>query len=326
MAKKTKRTIFNNIDALVKSISSDFKGSIDATINEKDVEFETTNIVGLDNILGGGRPLGRIVEVFGPESAGKTGMALHMMGICQRLGGTVALIDAEFAYDPKYANTHHIDTEKLILIHPDCGEDALNITERLVESGKVDIITIDSVSALTPKAEIDGAMGDSHMGLQARMMSQALRKMAAKIYKSNCTVIFINQIRTKIGVMFGNPESTSGGNALKFYASIRLDVRKKEWIGDKTNPLGIVQRVKAVKNKVAPPFKSVMLNLHFDKGYSVAEDLLSQCENFGIIVNGKYEGERVTLKEIKTNKELRGKLKKEVRECFNNQESVESEE
>jgi len=318
--KKARQTEFASIDALIANVSKDFKGAVDEDVKDEDVEFQTTNIVGLDAILGGGRPKGRIIEVLGPESSGKTGMALHMMGVCQRLGGTVALIDAEFAYDPKYCKAHHINIDKLILIHPDCGEDALNIVERFVESNKVDIVVVDSVSALTPKAEIQGETGDSHVGLQARMMSQALRKLAGKVYKSKCTVIFINQIRIKIGVMFGNPETTSGGQALKFYSSIRLDVRRKEWLGGKDNPYGIGQKIKCIKNKVAPPFRSIMLNMYFDKGYSVIEDLWEQCENFGIIQNRTYEGERITKSIIAKDKALRKKLKKEVKECYAGQE------
>jgi recombination protein RecA len=330
--KKARQTSFESVEALIKSVSKEFHGAIDEEENVKDVVFQTTNIIGLDFILGGGRPVGRIIEVFGPESCGKTGMALHMMSICQRLGGTVALIDAEYAYDPNYAKAHHVNIDDLVLVHPETGEDALNITERFVESGKVDIVTVDSVSALTPKAEIEGEMGDSHVGLQARMMSQALRKLASKVNRSKCTVIFINQLRTKIGVMFGNPETTSGGNALKFYSSIRLDVRKKEMLGNKENPEGIRQKIKCVKNKVAPPFKRIELNMYFNKGYSVAEDLLDNAVNFGIVI---HEGKTFTykdisivkywsmIKEIQKNGELRKALKKEVWDCFNGQERTE---
>ena len=247
------------LDAAIAKIEKDFgKGSI-MTLGENakmNIETISTGSIGLDVAIGiGGLPKGRIVEIYGPESSGKTTVALHAVAEAQKLGGIAAFVDAEHALDPVYAKALGVDIDKLIVSQPDTGEQALEITESLVRSGAIDIIVVDSVAALVPKAEIEGEMGDSHIGLQARLMSQALRKLAGSINKSKTITIFINQLREKVGVMFGNPETTTGGRALKFYASVRLDVRKIDVIKQGDTMLGSRTRVKVVKNKVAPPFK-----------------------------------------------------------------------
>ncbi|MDA3850695.1 MAG: recombinase RecA [Spirochaetaceae bacterium] len=241
-----------------------------------DIEVIPSGNIMLDAALGvGGYPKGRIIEIYGPESSGKTTLALHAIAEAQKKGGIAAFIDAEHALDPSYASNLGVDVAELWVSQPDTGEQALEIAESLVRSGAVDIIVVDSVAALTPRAEIEGDMGDSHMGLQARLMSQALRKLTGTISKSGCSLVFINQIRMKIGVMFGNPETTTGGNALKFYASLRLEVRKIETLSRGTdNPYGNRVRVKIVKNKVAPPFKKVEMEIHFGKGLSATSSLL----------------------------------------------------
>ncbi len=255
---------------------------------KQQVETISTSCLSLDIALGGGIPKGRIIEIFGPESSGKTTLALHVLAECQRNGGQVAFIDAEHALDPSYAKRIGVNIDNLVLSQPDNGEQALEITETLVRSGAVDLIIVDSVAALTPKAEIEGEMGDQHMGLQARLMSQALRKLTAIISKSKCTVIFINQIRMKIGIMFGNPETTTGGNALKFYASVRLDIRRTAKIeedngnGEKMNT-GNRTKVKVVKNKIAPPFKEIEFDLMYNEGISKEGDLLDLATNMKVI-------------------------------------------
>jgi recombination protein RecA len=264
----------------------------------QDVEAVSTGSLGLDIALGiGGFPRGRVVEIYGPESSGKTTLALHAAAEIQKAGGTAAFVDAEHALDPKYAEKLGVKIEDLLISQPDTGEQALEITDMLVRSGAVDIVIIDSVAALTPKAEIEGDMGDSHMGLQARLMSQALRKLTANIKRSNTLVIFINQIRMKIGVMFGNPETTTGGNALKFYASVRLDIRRIGAIKRGDEIVGNETRVKVVKNKVAPPFKEVVFDILYGEGISRESEMVSLGTQHDVLEKSgawySYNGERI---------------------------------
>ncbi|MBR4949274.1 MAG: recombinase RecA [Clostridia bacterium] len=262
------------------------KGSImrlgeNTTMN---VEAISTGSLSLDMALGiGGVPKGRIIEIYGPESSGKTTVALHVVAEAQKRGGTAAFIDAEHALDPVYAKALGVDVDNLLVSQPDTGEDALEITEALVRSGAIDALVVDSVAALVPKTEIDGNMGDSHMGLQARLMSQALRKLAGFISKSNCVVIFINQLRSKIGVVYGNPETTTGGNALKYYASVRMEVRRTETLKNGTEMIGSRTRVKVVKNKIAPPFKEAMFDIMYGEGISKVGELVDLGVELDII-------------------------------------------
>jgi recombination protein RecA len=265
---------------------------------ERNIEAAPTGSLGLDIALGiGGYPKGRIIEIYGPESSGKTTLALHAIAEVQKKGGYVAFIDAEHALDPKYAKALGVDVDNLILSQPDTGEQALEITEALIRSGSVDCIVIDSVAALVPEAEINGEMGDSHVGLQARLMSQAMRKLSGAISKANATVIFINQIREKVGVMFGSPETTSGGRALKFYASVRLEIRRGEQIKNATDIIGNKTNIKVVKNKVAPPFKTVSVDIIYGQGISQVGEVVDLGSDLDIIQKSgawfAYNGEKI---------------------------------
>ena len=276
------------LEAAVTSIERQFgKGSIMRLGDEAgDLRIPSipTGSIGLDHALGiGGVPRGRVVEIFGPESSGKTTLALHILAEAQRLGGIAAFIDAEHALDPTYARTLGVDIENLLISQPDTGEQALDIAETLVRSGAIDLVAIDSVAALVPKAEIEGEMGDSHMGLQARLMSQAMRKLTGTISKSKTSVIFINQIRMKIGIMFGNPETTPGGNALKFYSTVRMDIRKIATIKDSGEVKGSRTRVRVVKNKLAPPFRDAEFDIIYGKGISRMGELIDLGSQLGIL-------------------------------------------
>ena len=302
------------------------KGSVMKLGEFKAMEVEAipTGALSLDMALGiGGVPRGRIIEVFGPESSGKTTLALHIVAEAQKMGGDAAFIDAEHALDPVYAKKLGVDIDNLIVSQPDTGEQALEITESLVRSGALDVIVVDSVAALVPKAEIDGDMGDSHMGLQARLMSQALRKLTGALNKTKTVLIFINQLREKIGVMFGNPETTTGGRALKFYASVRLDIRKIENIKQDGEVKGNRVRVKVIKNKVAPPFREAEFDVVYGEGISKAGNILDMAVNLDIIEKSgswfSYNGERIgqgrenVKKYLKENPEILDEVESKVR-------------
>ena len=292
------------------------------------VEAIPTGALSLDIALGiGGIPKGRIIEVYGPESSGKTTLALHMIAEAQKKGGEAAFIDAEHALDPVYAKHLGVDIDNLIVSQPDTGEQALEIAEALVRSGAIDIIVVDSVAALVPKAEIDGDMGDAHVGLQARLMSQALRKLAGVINKSNSVIVFINQLREKVGVMFGNPETTPGGRALKFYASVRLDIRKIENIKQDGEVVGNRVRVKVVKNKVAPPFREAEFDIVYGKGISKSGNILDLGINLGLVEKSGswfgYNGNRIgqgrenAKKYLEDNPEIMSEIEQKIRNNFN---------
>jgi recombination protein RecA len=295
--------------------------------HKQDVETVSTGALSLDLALGGGIPKGRVIEIYGPESSGKTTLTLHAIAEVQRQGGTAAFIDAEHALDPQYAKRIGVDIENLLLSQPDNGEQALEIVETLVRSNAVDIIVVDSVAALVPRAEIEGDMGDSLPGLQARLMSQALRKLTSVISKSKATVVFINQIRMKIGVMFGNPETTTGGNALKFYASLRMDIRRIAQIKAGDAVVGNRTRVKVVKNKIAPPFREAEFDIMYNEGISIPGDVLDLAVNHNIVEKAgawfSYNGEKIgqgreASKEfLKENPKLLKELDQKVREAAN---------
>ncbi len=320
------------LDAALGQIERQFgKGAImklgDPSV-QMNVETIPTGSLSLDIALGlGGIPKGRVIEIYGPESSGKTTVTLHMIAEVQKRGGIAGFIDAEHALDPVYAKNIGVDIDNLYISQPDCGEQALEITETMVRSGAVDIIVVDSVAALVPKAEIDGDMGDSHVGLQARLMSQALRKLTAVISKSNCTVIFINQLREKVGVMFGNPETTTGGRALKFYSSVRLDVRRIEALKQGGEVIGNRTRVKIVKNNVAPPFKEAEFDIMFGQGISTQGDILDLAAENNIINKSgawyAYEGNKIgqgrenAKQYLKDNPQICAEVERKVRELFN---------
>ena len=320
------------LDAALGQIERQFgKGAVmklgDPSV-QMNVETIPTGSLSLDIALGlGGIPKGRVIEIYGPESSGKTTVTLHMIAEVQKRGGIAGFIDAEHALDPVYAKNIGVDIDNLYISQPDCGEQALEITETMVRSGAVDIIVVDSVAALVPKAEIDGDMGDSHVGLQARLMSQALRKLTAVISKSNCTVVFINQLREKVGVMFGNPETTTGGRALKFYSSVRLDVRRIESLKQGGEVIGNRTRVKVVKNKVAPPFKEAEFDIMFGEGISTEGDILDLAAENNIVNKSgawyAYEGNKIgqgrenAKQYLKDNPQVCAEIERRVRELFN---------
>ena len=302
-------------------------------VSESEIEVISTGSLGLDYALGvGGYPKGRVIEIYGPESSGKTTLTLHAIAECQKAGGIAAFIDAEHAFDRFYAQNLGVNINDLIISQPDHGEQALEITDNLIRSGAVDIIVIDSVAALTPKSEIEGEMGDSKMGLHARLMSQALRKLTSTISKTNCTVFFINQLREKIGIMFGNPETTTGGNALKFYASVRLDIRRSTQLKDSSgNPLGNKTRVKVVKNKVAPPFRVCEFDIMYGEGISKMGEIIDIGSQSGIIdKSGSWfsygetklgQGRDAVKTLLKDNPELSEELEKKISEILSSDNS-----
>ena len=329
------------LDAAIAKLEKDFgKGTVmrlGDPAAQVAVETIPTGSLSLDLALGlGGVPKGRIVEIYGPESSGKTTVALHMIAEVQKRGGIAGFIDAEHALDPVYAKNIGVDIDNLYISQPDCGEQALEITETMVRSGAVDVVIVDSVAALVPKAEIDGDMGDSHVGLQARLMSQALRKLTSVISKSNCVVIFINQLREKVGVMFGNPETTTGGRALKFYSSVRMDVRRIEALKQGGEVVGNRTRVKIVKNKVAPPFREAEFDIMFGQGISREGDILDLAADKGVVNKSgawyAYNGDKIgqgrenAKQYLKENPLICEEIEAKVREMLNVDGTEESEE
>ena len=315
------------LETALTQIEKDFgKGAVMRLGQKTDMHVEaiSTGSISLDLALGiGGLPKGRIVEIYGPESSGKTTIALHVVAQAQKKGGTAAFIDVEHALDPVYASALGIDIDSLLVSQPDAGEDALEIAEALVRSGAIDVVVVDSVAALVPKAEIEGSMGDSHMGLQARLMSQALRKLAGAISRSNCIVIFINQLRDKIGVMFGSPETTTGGKALKYYASVRIDIRRMETLKNGTEMIGSHTRAKVVKNKVAPPFKEAEFDIMYGEGISREGEIVDLGVKAEIIQKSgawfSYNGERIAQgrenvkKYLRENPEAAAEIEEKIR-------------
>ena len=313
------------LDAAIAKLEKEYgKGAVGDPASQMNVETIPTGSLSLDIALGlGGIPKGRVIEIYGPESSGKTTVTLHMIAEVQKNGGIAGFIDAEHALDPVYAKNIGVDIDNLYISQPDNGEQALEIAETMVRSGAIDIVVVDSVAALVPKAEIEGDMGDSHVGLQARLMSQALRKLTGVISKSNCTVVFINQLREKVGVMFGNPETTTGGRALKFYASIRMDVRRIESLKQGGEVVGNRTRVKVVKNKIAPPFKEAEFDIMFGEGISVVGDILDLAANINVVNKSgawyAYEGNKIGQGRenaklfLREHPEIRDEIEKKVR-------------
>ena len=326
---KEKQLTEKELDEVLKQIQKNFgKGAI-MKLGDRptvDVDVIPSGSLLLDEALGvGGYPKGRIIEIYGPESSGKTTLALHAIAECQKQGGRAAFIDAEHAIDPIYAKNLGVDIDELILSQPDSGEQALEIAEMLANSGAIDLLIVDSVAALVPQAELDGEMSDNSVGLQARLMSKAMRKLAGILNKNECTIIFINQLREKVGVMYGNPETTSGGRALKFYASIRLDIRRTEAIKSGADVTGNTCRVKVVKNKVSPPFKQCEIDIIYGEGISKDSEILDRCVQLGIIKKSgswfEYDGSKIgqgreSAKEyIKSNEDVKAELLKKIKEA-----------